>query len=142
MGLSGGYKTKQSQLVLSFLMANRDRHLIADEVVEHLKQQGTAVSKATVYRQLDRLVEQSLVRKYILGDGTSACYQYCGDDLERHLHYHLKCCSCGELFHVSCNYLDTIAAHIFNEHHFQVDSSKTVLYGTCEACCKQAERED
>ena len=31
MGLSGGYKTKQSQLVLSFLMANRDRHLIADD---------------------------------------------------------------------------------------------------------------
>ena len=57
MGLSGGYKTKQSQLVLSFLMANRDRHLIADEVVEHLKQQGTGVSKATVYRQLDRLVK-------------------------------------------------------------------------------------
>lgn len=132
-----GYKTRQSELVLHILMQQKDRHLAAEDVVDQLKAQGTAVSKATVYRHLDRLVEQNLVRRYHMGEGAGACYQYCGDDPDRHLHYHLKCVTCGELFHVSCEYLDTIAAHIWQEHRFRVDSSRTVLYGQCEHCREQ-----
>ena len=128
------YKTRQSQLILDVLIQNRERHLAADEVAECLKKQGTAVGKATVYRQLDRLVEQNLVRRYHAGEGAGACYQYCGDDPDRNLHYHLKCVLCGTLFHVACATLDRIAAHVWNEHHFQVDSSQTVLYGRCQAC--------
>lgn len=131
---ANGYRTKQSQMILKVLIENQHRHLAAEQVAESLKGQGTAVSKATVYRHLDRLVEQNLVRKYIVGDGSSACYQYCGDDIDRHLHYHLKCVCCGELFHVACDFLNQLAAHVFQEHHFRVDSSKTVLYGVCGHC--------
>lgn len=141
MAQANGYRTKQREKILEVLVKNQDRHLDAEQVAEYLKGQGTAVSKATVYRHLDRLVEQNLVRKYIVGDGFCACYQYCGDDIDRHLHYHLKCVRCGELFHVACDFLDTLAAHILREHHFCVDSSKTVLYGLCEHCQPQSGKE-
>ena len=134
-----GYHTKQREWILNFLIKNPEKHLAADDLVEHFRQQGTAIGKATVYRHLDRLVEEDLVRKYVIGDGASACYQYCGDDENRHLHHHLKCTGCGKLFHVECTYLNEIMKHVEQQHHFVVDFSKTVLYGLCDTCKNKGE---
>ena len=79
------------------------------------------------------------MRKYVIGDGASACYQYCGDDENRHLHHHLKCTGCGKLFHVECTYLNEIMKHVEQQHHFVVDFSKTVLYGLCDTCKNKGE---
>lgn len=134
MTREGGYRTRQRELILQYLTENRDRHILADDIVEHLKANGTAVGKSTVYRYLDKLVEQQAVRKYLWEEGKSACYQYTGGSSDCRQHFHLKCTGCGELFHVECDYLNEIAAHMRLEHGFAVDSSRTVLYGVCAAC--------
>ena len=67
----------------------------AEEISRYLAEEGSPVGKATVYRCLDRLVEQGTVRKFLLGEGESACYQY--QTGECHSHYHLKCACCGAL---------------------------------------------
>ena len=38
------------------------------------------------------------------------------------------------MFHVQCKFLDEMKAHIAAHHHFQIDHTKTVLYGYCEQC--------
>lgn len=128
-----GYKTKQKELILDFLVTNKDRHVSAEELVDNLKSSGNSVGKSTVYRQLDKLVLQGYVRKFFVEEGIGACYQYC-DGSKCNEHYHLKCLQCGKLFHVKCNYLDTISTHVGNTHKFIIDNSKTVLYGICENC--------
>ena len=140
MRTSGGYKTRQRELIHGFLLAQGDRHLSVDEVVDYLRAQGSPVGKSTVYRYLDRLVEQGTVRKYFLEEGMGACYQYAGEDGHCRQHFHLKCIGCGRLIHVECDYLNELAEHVLDHHHFTIDPTKTVLYGMCEACMqKQSE---
>ena len=133
MSTGEGYRTRQRELILQFLMENRQRHLSAEEIGDYLRAQGSPVSRATIYRYLDRLTEQGKVRRYFLEEGTGACYQFSDGEGCRE-HFHLKCLGCGKLFHVECDYLDQVQAHIYAHHQFTIDNTKTVLYGLC-ACC-------
>ena len=130
------YETKQSRLVNDFLKANNQKHFSAEEVYFSLVSNGEKIGRTTVYRQLDKLCENGKARKFIIGENEACCYQY--NDERCHNHYHLKCSACGKLIHTECNFLDKLSAHIFDDHQFTIDGSKTVLYGTCKACRKES----
>lgn len=132
---SRAYKTRQRELILNYLIENKNHHVIADEIAQHLKTQGNAVGKSTVYRYLDKLVNDGTVKKYYAADEKCACYQYAENNNCNH-HYHFKCTECGNLFHVECSHLDEMSEHIFNSHKFTVDLCKTTIYGKCELCSK------
>lgn len=134
MALTNGYKTKQRDLILNYFIENNDRHVTAEEVVEYLKDQGTSVGKSTVYRYLEKLVSQGIVRRFFIEEGYGACYQYIGNNEQCHEHFHLKCLSCGALLHIECDFLVEAERHIVNDHGFIIDNTKTVLYGLCDKC--------
>lgn len=134
------YNTKQRAIILSFLKENKTSHLTADEITSALLNGGFRVGKTTVYRYLDKLVENGQARKFLPPDGKSSCYQYVEDKEICAEHFHFKCDGCGKLFHTECDMLSNINKHINAEHNFFIDSSKTVFYGSCEKCLKQKER--
>ncbi len=128
-----GYRTRQRELILEYLQNSQGHHLCPEEILEYLKDKGSPVGRSTVYRFLERLVEQGKVRKYYLGEGQGACYQYAqGQDCQEH--FHLKCVECGSLIHVQCDYLNQISRHVLEHHGFTIDHTKTVLYGLCAQC--------
>lgn len=129
------YETKQGKLVYNFLERNPHRHFTAEEVYFSLVSQGEKIGRTTVYRQLDRLFEEHKARKFASGDNDACCYQLESEDC--HNHYHLKCSSCGILIHTECDFLDKLSQHIFMNHSFKIDGSKTVLYGICQSCRKE-----
>jgi Fur family ferric uptake transcriptional regulator len=83
---------------------------------------------------LEKLAAEGTIHKYVLSDGKSACYQYTGKGLPCREHFHLICETCGTLIHVDCDLLDEIRAHLLLEHDFQIDTLKTIFYGTCKKC--------
>lgn len=137
MVIAVGYSTKQSRLIENVLKNNSNIHLTADEIFEKLKSNGEAVGKTTVYRHLEKLYSDGIVRKFSGGDGGSACFQYTHNSSVCKSHYHLNCVECGELIHAECEFLNKLSEHILSEHGFSVDGSKTVLYGICEDCAKK-----
>ncbi len=130
------YRTRQRSEILLCLKKNSQKHLTVDEITELLHSSGSQVGKTTVYRAIDKLVSEGVVRKYDYGNGKSACYQYISDGEACAEHFHLKCTACGQLFHVECDFLNGVSGHIFEHHKFSVDNTKTVLYGICEECSK------
>ena len=72
MQRKGGYQTKQKAQILSYLRENRGRHLTAAELLHMLTENGTPIGAATVYRQLEKLENEGLVRRYALDDRGSA----------------------------------------------------------------------
>ncbi len=133
MRSTDGYKTKQRAAVEAVLQST-DNHVTVEEMVERLNADGKSVGRTTVYRCLERLVEEGRVRKYAAQSGESACYQYISDDHACHEHFHLKCTACGRLIHIECDHMNELSAHIAAEHGFAVDPLKTVLYGLCGEC--------
>ncbi len=131
------YRTKQRLHILEFLKANTKKHITAEEIIEYFKNSDNPISKSTVYRYLDNLVEENIIRKYVTAErNDAACYQYIDDTDVCNTHYHLKCIYCGNLIHLNCEEIKNLQEHIYKEHKFMLDPCKTVLYGTCSECLK------
>lgn len=131
------YQTRQGTQLLDCLKAHAGRHITAAELIQALAAEGTPMGAATVYRRLEKLEAQGLVRRYALDDRGSACWQYIDPETEAsdcRAHFHLKCTVCGELFHLNCDHLHEIAAHVQADHGFAIDPSRTVFYGVCGTC--------
>ena len=126
--------TKQSKYVLECFEENPEKHLTADEVSAILEKKNTAVSKATIYRRLEKFTESGIIRKYITSPDEPECYQLITEKGHCTEHFHLKCIECGELIHLSCDFLRQMEKHIFSEHKFTISSGKTVIYGRCSKC--------
>lgn len=136
-----GYQTKQKARILSYFETHPDRHFTAAEIVQAMVADGAPIGAATVYRQLDRLEQSGLLRRYITDDRSSACWQYGGEAAKAgtcHAHFHLKCTACGVLIHLDCDHLAEITAHLQNDHGFTVAPERTTFYGICEQCSTKA----
>ena len=72
----GKYKTKQRELILDYLVDNKDRHVTVDEIIDYTKESGSPVGKTTAYRYIDELEQKGIIRKYTIEKGICACYQY------------------------------------------------------------------
>ena len=85
------YRTKQLEKLLKYLQATPGQHHTAAQIREVLSRGSQPVSTTTVYRQLEKMVEQGLVRKYVLEIGHSACYEYVGQQETCSSHFHCRC---------------------------------------------------
>ncbi len=133
------YKTKQQELLLSYLKKQGSVHFTAEDVRRHFASKEISIGIATIYRQLEKLVAEGKVQKYFIDEHSAACFQYvaesCPHDEE---HFHLKCEKCGVLVHLECDELSEIKKHLEEEHGFSINPFRTVLYGLCEKCRKLA----
>lgn len=128
------YKTKQKTAILQCVEQMGDKHFTIDIVCEKLSSKGDSAGRTTVYRHLESLTKEGILRKFVMPQGESACYQYVGEHVACHEHFHLKCEKCGNLIHMQCEEMNSIAEHIKSHHGFVLDPLKTVIYGICEDC--------
>ena len=132
------YRTKQRERLLAYLQSVEGKHITAAEVYRYFHNGGTEISQSTVYRQLERLVDEGLLNKYIIDAGTPACFEYVGthSHAQSSVCFHCKCVQCGKLIHLHCEELEAIGGHLRSEHGFALDPQRTVLWGLCESCQK------
>lgn len=138
MARSGGYNTKTRQLILDYLMNNRQKAVSASNILAHLEQQGAATNPTTVYRYLDKLAGEEKIMKYVADKGERAVFQYVDEDRHCREHLHLKCTGCGKIFHLECGFMDQVRRHLSEEHGFVLQCEGSVLYGLCPRCAAKA----
>lgn len=132
------YKTRQHGEIVAFLEQMKGKHVTANDVCCHFEKQGAKIGKATVYRQLDSLVESGVLNKYFIDENSGACFEFI--DVENDCHeecYHCKCEKCGKLIHLACEEIGHLTGHIFEDHGFKINPHRTVFYGVCEACASE-----
>ena len=128
------YITKQKQLLEEFLKENESKDFSATQILSYLEKRGIVISRATIYRNLNKLEKEGVIRKYPLKKGKEAAFQFNGKDNACESHFHLKCLSCGMLYHLECGETEKLAEHIYNEHKFTISKGETVIYGFCNNC--------
>ena len=136
MGSKAPYQTKQMAQLLTYLKTVEGTHVTVADVCSYFKEQGITIGTTTVYRNLEKMVEQGLVAKYNVDGTSSACFEYLG--AEEHCHktvcFHCKCEKCGKLIHLHCEDVVKLRQHLMENHGFQMDSCRTVFYGICADC--------
>lgn len=62
------YKTKQMTEILTYLKSVQGHHVTVNDIRRHFQEQGIAVGTTTVYRQLDKMVKEGIVAKYVVDE--------------------------------------------------------------------------
>lgn len=132
------YKTNNRTKIMAYLVANKDRTVSVKDIDLHLREQNCPVNLTTIYRYLDKLERDGDLIKYA-DNGEKATYQYADRRRRCGEHLHLKCVSCGMIFHLDCDFMDEISAHVLEHHGFQLQCKNSVLYGLCQNCRDRSE---
>ena len=130
------YKTKQKQELIDYLKTTAGGHITVNDVCGYFSDKGKPIGMTTVYRHMERLVDEGLVSKYIIDANTPACFEYMPEH-EGHSHetcFHCKCECCGKLIHLHCDEVTGLGEHLLSEHGFKLDPHRTVFYGICNEC--------
>ena len=120
--------------MLKYMEERDGEHFTAADIYQFFKKSGSSIGRTTVYRQLEELVSAGEVKKYVIDENTSACYEYIGGHACHPESYHMKCERCGKLIHLECDEIAALEAHIAEHHDFRLDPLRTVFYGICREC--------
>ena len=123
-------KVTKERLMLLDELFNSTGHLDADSLLFQLRNQGKRVSRATIYRTLDLLVQCGLARKSRLG---REHYVY-----ERvtpgKRHDHMVCTGCGRIIEFYDADLDERQRQVCLEHNFRPSFYSLQIQGLCAEC--------
>ena len=138
------YKTKQREALLDYLQTVPEHHITAGDICAHFAALGAPIGTSTVYRQLESLVDEGLVNKYIIDSTSPACFQYVGEESHsgEEACFHCKCEKCGRLIHLRCEELTGLGEHLALRHGFSLNPMRTVFYGVCSDCRRRSRRAD
>ena len=95
---------------------NSNEHRDAEDIYLKLKERNVKVSRATVYRTIDVLVKNRLVRKMDVGDGRSL-YEPRLDDEH---HDHMICLDTGDIIEFYNEELEDLQDTIAKKHGYKV----------------------
>ena len=126
---SGGKRSsKREQIVNVFL--RQEGHLSADDLVDLIRREDQRISRATVYRALQWMVEAGIARKVDFGEGRFR-FEH---SYRQPRHFHLICKTCHRSFEFLSSDIEALFEEVAAARSFAASQSVVQIYGTCEAC--------
>ena len=97
-------------------ITSSDDHREAEDIFLALRKKNINVSRATVYRTIDVLVKNNLVRKLDIGDAPSK-YE---NKIDSHHHDHMICLDTGDIIEFYSEELENLQDEIAKKHGYKV----------------------
>ncbi len=119
--------TSQRRLVLETILARED-HPTADQLCDAIRVRLPGISRTTVYRILDTLVQTGMITK-ICHPGSAARF-----DPKIRQHHHLVCMHCERIIDVESPRLDRVPWPDVRNHGFKISDYRIHFRGTCAGC--------
>ncbi|PJA19302.1 MAG: hypothetical protein COX63_01620 [Candidatus Diapherotrites archaeon CG_4_10_14_0_2_um_filter_31_5] len=118
--------TVQMQKVLDYMNSVKS-HPNAETIYGQVKTEVPSITRATVYRNLNKLVEQNQISRLEI-NGEFRFDADCG------LHEHCVCKNCGSITEYVNNNFPKNLLKKFNSDKFDADSVNVIFYGLCNNC--------
>jgi len=120
--------TDQQRDMVRFIFSQHN-HFDAEQLIDDMKRAGFAVSRATVYRTLNKLVDAGLLRRLELGP--RMFYEH---DYGYPQHEHLYCQKCGKVIEFQNPAIEAIIRDVGTQHNFHTSGHTFIVRGTCADC--------
>lgn len=111
-------------------IANTDEHWEVDDLTYRFHRENERISRATVYRTLDILVDYGFARKVDFGEGRYR-YEYIAG--QKH-HDHLICEECGEIIEFVDDVIESRQENVCERFGFKPTKHIFQIYGLCSRC--------
>ena len=126
---AGGRRSTKRELIVNVFL-RQEGHLSADDLVDLIRSEDQRISRATVYRTLQWMVEAGIARKVDFGEG-----RFRFEHSYRHpRHFHLICKSCNRSYEFLSSDIEGLVEEIAAARGFAARQSVVQVYGTCEEC--------
>jgi Fur family ferric uptake transcriptional regulator len=133
--------TKPRVVILSCLLSSGEDHLSAEALLDQVAARHD-VHRATIYRTLDGLAADGLLRHVHLDRGRTAYHLIdppvavgtTVETAEDTVHLHAQCGDCGAVIDLPGDVLGDAAARIEQATGFRLDASHVALSGRCAGC--------
>lgn len=122
--------TIQQEIICS-IVKNMRSHPSPDEVYKEVHEKHPTISRATVYRVLNKLADKGEILK-IKMPGTADRFDFNTED-----HIHLHCTECGGVYDADIADVKQLLAHLDSKiepKDFQVSDINISLEGICPKC--------
>ena len=125
----GSKRSGKREFILNVFLRH-EGHLSADDLVELIHREDGRISRATVYRALQWMVEAGIARKVDFGEG-----RFRFEHSYRHpRHFHLICKSCSRSSEFLSSDIEALIEEVAAARNFSARQSVLQIYGTCEEC--------
>ena len=105
-------------------------HIDADSILAAVHRRGLAISRATVYRNLELLVQAGLAHKVRLS-GRSYLYEHLHSGQR---HDHMACRCCGRMVEFVSPGITALLGEICRAHGFEGRQNQLQILGICRSC--------
>ncbi|MBE7023397.1 MAG: Fur family transcriptional regulator [Ruminococcaceae bacterium] len=136
MGFVAHYQTAQKKVLTDFLTENCEKTFSVEELyteMEKIYEKKTLPGKSTVYRLIQQMTEEGIVKRTAKENSRKFVYQIAGGE-HCAFHLHMKCMDCGKILHMNDDDSLRLMAQVFEKNRFSVDEKYTVLVGRCCEC--------
>src|SRR5580704_8710875 len=120
--------TGQQRDMVKFIFS-KHHHFDADQLIDDLKASGFNVSRATVYRTLNKLVDAGLLRR--LDVGPRMFYEH---DYGYPQHEHMYCQQCHKMIEFQNPAIDAVLHEVCRQHNFHSSGHSFLIRGLCTDC--------
>jgi len=126
---AGGRRSSKRDIIVNVFL-RQEGHISADTLVDAVRLEDGRISRATIYRTLQWMVDAGMARRVDFGDG-----KFRFEHSYRHpRHFHLICKSCDQSFEFLSSDVETLIEEVAAARNFVPRQSVVQIYGTCEAC--------
>jgi Fur family ferric uptake transcriptional regulator len=133
---AGGRRSDKRDIIVSIFL-QQEGHIGADALVDLVRRQDSRISRATIYRTLQWMVEAGIARRVDFGDG-----RFRFEHAYRHpRHFHFICKKCQGSFEFLSSDIEALIEEIAGVRGFDAEQSVLQVHGVCESCRKGAASE-
>ena len=126
---AGGKRSSKRDFIVDVFL-RQEGHLSADDLVDLIRKEDHRISRATVYRTLQWMVDAGIARKVDFGEG-----RFRFEQSYRHpRHFHLICKTCNQSFEFLSSDIEALMEEVASARKFDAKQSVVQIYGTCEDC--------
>ena len=123
-----GFRMTSQRMAILHVLHHAGTHLSPGEIYKKVVQELPGITEPTVYRTLEFLVENGLVRPYHSGSGHFT-YQIAGED-----HHHIVCRICGNEAEVEHSLLENLYYSLEKISGYRKINSHLTFLGVCPNC--------
>ena len=125
-----GQRMTRPRRAVAELIASQRGHFTAADLLAAAHRQGIRIGRATLFRNLELLVELEMLERLDLPTGEHA-YVRCAP--EQH-HHHVVCRNCGRSAEIEDSGLQSVVSEISRRSGYRIDTHRLELFGLCPEC--------
>jgi Fur family ferric uptake transcriptional regulator len=126
---AGGRRSGKRDFIVKVFLQQQG-HIAADALVDLVRAEDRRISRATVYRTLQWMVDAGMARRVDFGDGRFR-FEHA---YRQPRHFHLICKQCHESFEFLSSDIEALIEEVASARQFEPGQIVLQIYGTCAGC--------